>query len=226
MDQQTEAALDRRWGAAWWIAALATVGLMAFHPVARGGATADVVAALLAIATRDRLVHGALLVTLLISTLGWWRLLERLGPAASMLRVARLALIVSGAGYVVAALVNGFIVPALAERYAESIGAELEPVRHLLRLTWATNQVATKLAVFATGLALVGSGIGLRRCAMPTPPALAWSALLLGGVMVAAIASGRMQMHLHVMLAVVVLQAAWNVAAALQLQRGRFGSSN
>jgi hypothetical protein len=228
-----EVSVDRAWGRVWIAAAIACVGLMAFHPVAHGSDMTARIEALLAVATRDRIVHGGLIVALTVASLGAWRMVERLAERAHPSRVPTVrsavlprltvvALLASAAAHTVAALVSGFLNPALAERYADGAAADLEALRHLFRLCWEVNQVAAKLGVAAAGAALVGLGLLLRRA--KAAPRLASSALLLGSVQLLAVVSGHLRLHLHAMLAVVVAHSAFNVAAALQLQRGRFGA--
>ena len=215
-----DARRDRVAGTLWAASSALSVALMAIHPVARRGELADVVASIVAIAWRERLVHGGLIALMGVGLLGWWRLFERLDLRAATVRVAALAVVAGTLAYVGAALVNGFVVASLAERYARETGAALEPFRDLIRLTWEMNQVFAKAGVLAMGIALAGSGLALRRYG--GAPLLAWSGLLLGVVMAAGSASGHLQLHLHVMLAIVVGQAAWSIATAIQLRRGRF----
>ncbi|MSR48051.1 MAG: hypothetical protein EXS13_13500 [Planctomycetes bacterium] len=88
-----EAARDRTAGTRWAASAALSVVLMTLHPVGHGGELAERVASLVAIAWRDRFVHGGLIVLMGVGLLGWWRLFERLDLRSSIVRGAALSIV-------------------------------------------------------------------------------------------------------------------------------------
>ncbi|MBL8842090.1 MAG: hypothetical protein JNL90_11260 [Planctomycetes bacterium] len=227
MSSGSDAAVEERAAdrAAGWLlgaASLLSVAFMAVHPVIHSRGIADALAELSAKALRDRVVHGSLAALTVVLAVGWWRLLERLSLRRVVVRVAAAALLLGALGYVGAALVNGFVLPGLADRYLGRPQEEMAGAVDLLRLCREMNQALAKLGVLAWAAALLLAS--QQMVASGRARGLGGAGLLVAAVMAVAIGSGLLPLHLWGMAAIVLLQASWNVAAAVALVRGRFAA--
>lgn len=135
---------DRTVGAILLAAAALTVLTMAFHPSGgHGGNLANV-------------VHGAMLVLLGILFFGFCHYSMRRGLNRPLILAALVAYALNYFAHVIAATVNGFIVPALAER-----GPDIPHA--LFVLAWESNQAFARLGTAATAVAFALWGLDLLR---------------------------------------------------------------
>ncbi len=135
-----------RAGALLAITALLVVFTMGHHPHGHGGGQEGLSLA--------NIVHAAMIVFLSIEV--WALAVFSLAGGHSALRLAGLvAYAISVIGHVLAATINGFIVPSLA-------GAVDTTASHdLFILLWNANQAFATLGVHASGLAFILWGISL-----------------------------------------------------------------
>ena len=142
-----------------------SVALMAHHPTT---GAADVASALLEIARearQTRLVHGGLIALMLLVFHGLVTFARALGWHLARVRAGTLAYGLGVVLHTLAALTNGFVVPALAERNSGRTETELEALRPLLAQAHVANQalamtavVAMSAAIFVWSCALLGRG--------------------------------------------------------------------
>lgn len=135
-----------RAGALLAITALLVVFTMGHHPHGHGGGQDGLSLA--------NIVHAAMIVFLSIEV--WALAIFSLAAGHSALRLAGLvAYAISAVGHVMAATINGFIVPSLA-------GAVDTTASHdLFILLWNANQAFATLGVHASGLAFILWGTSL-----------------------------------------------------------------
>ncbi len=143
MVEESNAKLDmpglrRIFGYVLVAAAAGTVFFMAHHPTS--------ITHLTGIAA---MVHGVMLLMLLLLASGFSHFAWALGLHRPLVLIALVSYLVSTVFNVLAAVVNGFVVPALAVQHVEGASADV------FHLAWETNQVLARLAVVAAGLAYV-----------------------------------------------------------------------
>jgi len=194
MNETSLPAGDRAAGALMIAAALLSVGAMAHHP-SGAGASGDLA----------RFVHGALIALAMVLLAGFARFTARLGwhSFAGMSGFILYAAGVSGA--VMAALVNGFVVPALAAR-----GDVPEAIR---ALCWELNQAFAHASAYALSGAFVLWGAALVRHKAGRDRLLGAVCLAAGLLPGLALASGAV--NLHVAGALLVYSAHWAASAAV-----------
>ncbi len=194
--------------------ALLSMLAMAHHPHAHGGG--DPLAALARIAGIAAAMHGVLLVLLVAMA----ALLQEFAVA----RVHRRALARSGSlvfalgagALLLAGLVNGFAVPAMALSVGGApAGAEWKPV---LRFAWQLNQAAAGFGVLAWAAAtLLWSTDLVRRTGFARW--LGGYGLLAGAVVLGAVASHAVAMDVRGFGAVLFALALWTCGAGVLLWR-------
>lgn len=135
---------DRTVGVILLIASILTVVAMAHHPSgAHGG-------------TLVYMVHGAMIVLLSSLFFGFCYYSMRRGLGRLLILAALVAYGLNYFAHIIAGTVNGFIVPALAERG--------EAIPHALFVfAWESNQAFARLGTAATAVAFVLWGLDLLR---------------------------------------------------------------
>lgn len=188
---------DRMAGGALVVASLLVVLLMAHHPTSAGPHWLA------------RFVHGGMMVLVVVILAAFARFAARRGldrfPA-----LLGLAFYAAGAfGNLFAATVNGFAVPALAERGAD---------KALFALAWELNQAAAYAAVYATAaaFALWGADMLARR------PRTAGAFGIVAGVIPAGLlATGALDMRIAGAFIVYASISAFSVIIGIQMMRGK-----
>jgi hypothetical protein len=199
------------------VSVLAAV-VMSHHPVAGASDIAGVAAEISRLAWLDRAVHGTLMALLGILLLSYIEISYHLGLQNSLVRSALAAYAIGTCTMFGAALIDGFVVSWLGERYAQASASDLQAFGHILHLTSAGNQA---LADFAT--VAMSAGYGFWSVALLRRPNVSrWlgiSGILLASLPAFALLSGLLRLDMHGMLGVVVGQSLWNVALGIQLVR-------
>lgn len=135
MKQSDERAFNRVFGVVLLLGAAGSAFFMANHPTDMNELTRI-----------EAIVHGAMLIMLLLLASGFSHFAWVLGLQNSLVLIGLISYLASSVFNALAAVINGFVVPALAKSNNNGISHEV------LDLTWITNQVLANLAVIATGL--------------------------------------------------------------------------
>ncbi len=196
---------------------------MAFHPT---GPDLFVAGQLETVSRAAVLVHALALVSMLTLFLGALALTRR---AASPDRLAIAALVAFGFASVagmIAATMNGFIAPGLARQI---IASESLPVNQAWRIalnyTGRVNQAFAQVLVVASSIAIMlWSAAILRNRALAL--GIAIYGLVLGPVIVLALASGRLRLHVHGFGLVMILQSVWLITVGALMWRPKPTSSH
>ncbi len=195
-----------------------SVALMAHHPSISAGETAEFIAKMTQLAALAGFVHGGLIVMMFFVLFGFVGFAGRLGWHLARVRAGMMAYAIGALSMMGAALVNGFMVPALARSYAGKPVGEMEIFGHLLRLCHEANQalagtgvVAMSIAAMSWSLVMVGEAGSAR--------VIGGLGLAMGSLAVVGLLSGHLHLNLHGMGAVVVAQAVWSVGVAAWLLR-------
>lgn len=191
---------DRMAGAALVAAAASTVFAMAHHPTsAHAGAMAGI-------------VHGTMIVLLLCMTFGFSYFVRRRGLDRPAILAGLIAYGVGVIANIGAAMLNGFVVPALAARDSVS--------RDVFLFAWETNQALAALGIYASGAAFVlwsFDFIGRRRT---EARAIGAAGVLAGLVPASLLAGGWVTMSVTGAFALYGAHAAWAALVGLHVFRG------
>lgn len=194
---------DRAAGLALMLAGIASVAVMAAHP------TSAHAAGLAAF------VHAAMIVLLSLAGYGFLHFAIRMGLRPSIL-AGLVAYAVSIFGHIGAATVNGFVVPALAQRGGVS--------QDVFLFAWELNQALAGLGVSAAGLAFMLWSVPLVRGRTADMKALGVAGLISGFVQTAGIVMGSVSLDVHGALLLYGLHALWAAPVGVQLYRGIFAA--
>ena len=190
-------------GAALIAAAAGTVLAMAHHPV---GAHSGVL---------GPAVHAAMIAFVTLTAFGFASFAAARGAARPAI-LAGLVLYASALfGHVGAAMINGFVVPALAGRGPVAVDHDI------FLLAWEANQALAKLGVIASSLAFLFWSLDFLGRSGAEPRAIGMVGLAAGIAPPALLLAGVIEMDVAGAFLVYAVQAAWGVCVGLHLVRRR-----
>jgi hypothetical protein len=149
--------------AGWAIvgSALFTLFAIAHHPTAHGAAPAEILTRIRSISGHDRVVHGAIMVFLLALLFGFAVFSARLGLERTMPLIGLIAFAGAVLALAGAAVVDGFLVPDIAEKYAGADPTNIKVGIGLLAYGALVIQELTRLAVISSSVAVVCWSVSL-----------------------------------------------------------------
>lgn len=206
-------------GIAIGISSLAMILVMTHHPEVEADTTRAFVKGAAEIAGLTRLVHGAALGALALAVYGFWGLADRLGRYDEWSRAGWVAFLTGALGGGGAGMVNGFVAPALASRYAEASTQTLAALQPVLAFAGELAELLAQHAVFGWSIALVCWSVTLLRSR--SAKILAILGFVAGAGPLIALTTGHLPMTVAGFGAFVAAQAVWSLAVAVQLIRGR-----
>jgi hypothetical protein len=106
----------------------------------------------------------------------------------------------------------------MVSRILASTGAEQDLARALLGYTGAINQAFATVFVVGWSVAMVAWSAAIVRSAA-LPRWLGWYGLVVGGVLLAVTALGRLRLDVHHFGLIVMAQGVWTLAVGAQLVR-------
>lgn len=198
--------------------ALLSVALMSHHPIAHGADFAQVLQSLVKIAPLSAWIHGGMLAALFLILVGLQGLVELLPRERRMPRCAWLLFAMGSISFGAAAIVNGFVVSRLAERYVEQPPSAHERIRPVFHLCHEVNQSLAEVGTMACALSVGMFSLVLWQC-LPRVRLLAVVGLAFAVVACLGLLSGHLSLHWHGMTAIVIGQALWLVALAVSWRR-------
>jgi hypothetical protein len=217
MSRQTEAHPTIA-GTVIGIATVLTIALVAHHPVAAGQDHSEILNDIVRQASMDRLVHGGLIAIVGALLFGFSLFASCLDASRPLIRLGLIAYTAGCAGLVGAAVIDGFITPDIATRFAAAPADDLRVAYGFLIFGGSAIQYLTKLSfvLLSTGiaswsLALIGAG-GPRRWA-------GLFGLIAGGVPTLLILTTGTVMTPYSLIAILALQGVWNLAISALLIR-------
>jgi hypothetical protein len=190
------------------------------HPQSATHEAGKLIAEIADLALADRVVHGTLIALMAALVFGYLEFCARLGFVRPAVRAGAVAYAMGVFAVVVAATIDGFVISALAEHYANAQPAELEAARHLLNLCAVCVRVFTSLGVVAMSAAIAAWSFALLR----GPRQVLWLGavgLIASLAPAIAILSGMVSINLPSLLIVMWCQTGWNLAAGFALVRGK-----
>jgi hypothetical protein len=168
------------------------------------------------LASRDEAVHAVVIVVAI-------GLLASLSVFSSRLRrmqsFASIGLIVYGVGVggtLIAALIDGFLIPAIAARYVDASPETLNTVLLLLQVCALAIQIATKFALLATAVAIALWSVTLLNGSLRIVGGLG----LAGACVVAVVLALTNTLNPHNLGAIALLQVGWYVGIGVLMIRG------
>jgi len=188
---------DRAAGIALIAAAATSMLAMAHHPSSfRAGAVIGI-------------VHGVMILVVGAMLYGFAHFARRRGLGRPAVLAGLVAYGIGAAANIGAAVINGFVAPALPGHGA--------PGHHdLFAFAWAANQALAGMAVVAMGAAYALWSLDLLR----TNRLLAALGLLAGGVPALLLAGGWIDMHLQAAIVVYAAQVLWAALVGWLMLRG------
>ena len=151
-------------GVAIVASAVLALAAVARHPtVSAAHGPADVLAQIVALSVADEVVHGVLIVLVGVLFYGFTVFSLRRGLDHGTVLGGLIAYALASVGMIGAALIDGFVIPALGARYASASPQNAAMAMHLLAAAAATIQVLSKFAIAATAVALALWSVGLVR---------------------------------------------------------------
>ncbi|HTD38427.1 MAG TPA: hypothetical protein VK669_13000 [Candidatus Limnocylindrales bacterium] len=196
-----------------------TVAAIAHHPtITRATSRSDVLAQVVRFAPLDRAVHAAVIVAACGLLFGLVAFALRRGVRDAGVLAGLIAYAVGTGPAIAAALIDGFLIPAIAARFASADPQTVRTALVLLTVCAAAIQIATKtwLLASSTAIALWSFGLVRQRGIVRAAGAGGIAATVLALAVVAF--TGNFDPHT---LGVVVLaQALWYVAIGALLIRG------
>ena len=144
--------------------AVLALGAIARHPTvgaARG--SADVLAQLAALSTADEIVHGVLIVLIGALLFGFTVFSQRCGLHRGVVLFGLIGFALASAGMIGEALLDGFLIPALAARYASASPQDSDIALHVIAAAGAAIQILTKFAIAVTAVAVTSWSVALVR---------------------------------------------------------------
>ncbi len=205
------------------VIALATVVMilfMAHHPLPSPGDTNHFIREMVKQGTASAVVHGVLIGAISLLMLGFTGLGDQLGWNYLSVRAGAMAYAIGCAGMTTAALIDGFVLPELAARYASSQGNDLETFHTVMLLLSLAISAVARLGVFGLALAVMLWSLALVWRA-EGKSAVGALGLVAGVVPFVLLLTGRLSIQFHDMMAFIVSQATWYLAVAVQLIRNR-----
>lgn len=204
--------------AGWLLAAtsLLSVFAMLHHPSVAMHATSAALVEMAEKSSLARAVHGALIALLAVQTFALLELSSQLGFDRRAVRVAAFTYLVGFLAMVGAALISGFILPAIGVRFAGTEGASVEALRYVITAAAISNRVLASFAVLAMSVAIAAWSYELRS---------RMRAVAILGVIVAvgpamALLVGALHLEVAGMTLVAGVQGLWGGVLGIGLVRG------
>jgi hypothetical protein len=201
-------------------ASILEIGAMAHHPSAHAHDMAALLVQLQELSAVSAWVHGVLIALMLtvffaLTEFAWQRGIRR--PAIRAGLIAYAAGVVAMMG---AALVDGFVTPRLATLSSGVSATDLQVTGQLLRLCMLLNQALAHLGAVAMSVGITAWSLDLVRGA-GAERALGVFGVAIGLGSAGALILGALQLDVHGMMLVLVLQVIWTTGVGVLLLRTR-----
>jgi hypothetical protein len=206
-------------GAALILSAVVAVAAVAHHPtVSRAASGADVLAQIVRLRAVDEAVHAVVIVAACGLLFGLVGFAARRGLRNAAVLAGLVTYAIGTVFAIGAALIDGFLIPAIAARYATAPPARVDTALQLLTVCATTIQIATKTWLLATSFAVLAWSAELIRHgrmlrAIGAVGVVATAALLV-------VLAFTANLSPHSLGLIVVLQTIWYVVIGALMIRG------
>jgi hypothetical protein len=197
--------------------ALVTIFAIAHHPTVSARAPAEALTEMVKLAGADRLVHGTLIAIMGVLLYGFAIFSIRRGLHRQTSMAALIAFAAGIAAVVGAALIDGFLTPAIAERYAGAATDAIKTVVPVLVAGALMIQILTKFGFVAMSIAAAFWSADL----VATPGVVRATGIIgfLSGVVAIGVLVFAGHLNPHSLSAIALVQAIWYLAVAVLLFR-------
>jgi hypothetical protein len=197
-------------------AALSIVAIAA-HPQVTTHSRGDLLAQVIALGPMDRFVHGALMVMVVALVWGLAVFSIRLGFTRATVLAGFIAYTLGAMAWIGAMLIDGFLTPAIATRFAGTPG-EQDAAINLLRLCAISIQILTVFGLVWVSVGIVKwSGSLLTSAGVPRTVGII--GIVAGLLPPAVVLFSGMTMSPHSLGAIVIVHAVWYFGVAILLFR-------
>jgi len=203
------------------LGAALTLLAVANHPVLNRS-HGDILTQVVALGPMDRFMHGSVIavVLALVYGLAVFSLLRGFGRECVLAGFIAYAL--GSVSWVGAALVDGFLVPDIAGRFAGGSAAELDTARALLVFCAIVIQTLTKFGLASVSAGILSWSLDLLRSA-GAPRNVGIIGLLAGSLPPIVVLASGMTITAHSLVVIVLAQTVWYFGIATLLIRRRIG---
>ena len=160
----------------------------------------------------DAIAHGAAILGTWLTLLGLVGMSRKLGLQQVPVMAALTAFALAAAAVVVAAALDGFVLPDLVERWNEADKIGGDNLKLLVRFIVLAASALTKIYLLLGALAIALWSWAVYRAQLSA--ALPWVGFIVCGAAIAVIIGGSVFISAHEVLALVAGQTVWMVLAA------------
>jgi len=206
--------------AAWVliVGPLLEVAAMTEHPSVHGHEAAQVVAQVRSLSSLAALVHGVLIALMAAILLALLEFSVRRGLSRPLVRSGLLAYGLGVIAMTGAALVGGFVAPAVAHVNPGVTGADLQQMVAFMTFAMLLNQALAPCGAILMSVGIVAWSLDLGRGPVPQR-LLGYFGIVTGLGAALALAGGLLRLTVHGMTLVTLLEGAWTVGAGVVLLR-------
>ncbi|HLJ84793.1 MAG TPA: hypothetical protein VKT51_11515 [Candidatus Eremiobacteraceae bacterium] len=194
------------------------LGALALHPVAGTAPAADLMRRISALAPQDEGVHGVLLLLIFAVSFAMSVFTIRRGIDQQAVLAASIAFGAWGFALVIAALIDGFLTPAIAALYLPAKGNDLSDALGMLREGALFIQIVTKFGLVAGGTAALFWSLDLLRGPGWVRAVAVYG--LIAGISTASIIAFTNNLTPQSLIGSLAPQVIWYAAAGVLLLRG------
>jgi hypothetical protein len=204
-------------GIAIAMCALLTIFAVAHHPTVGARAPAEVLTEMVRVGTADRVVHGALIAIMGVLLFSFTVFSLRRGLHRATSVAALIAYAAGISAMIGAALIDGFLTPAIAERYAGGQPDAIKAAIPFLVFGALTIQILAKFGFIAMSTAVAFWSADL----VTTPGVLRATGIVgfASGIVAVGVMAFAGHLNPHSLSALVIIQGIWYLAVAVLLVR-------
>lgn len=196
---------------------LGLIGL-SFHPGAAGSEPAEIFAQMVEARTQDNLVHGLMIGMLVAFAFGFTEYATHVGIRRPLVRLGLVAYLIGCAITIVAAVIDGFVFPDLAQRFVSATPEGMKTGFALVVLCSLIIWWLSKVGLVMMAAAVLAWSADLART-VRTARTTAYIGLFAGLAPIALIVGLPPALQSHLMIMILAANAVWNLAVARLLMR-------
>ena len=207
-------------GALLIAASMFEIVAMAHHPSARAADAAQAIAQLRAMSALATWVHGVLIMLMLVGFFALTEFALRRGLVRPTIRAGLVAYAAGVVAMTGAAAVSGFVTPRVAMLSTGVSATDLRVTAQLLDLCMLFNQALARLGAVAMSVGITAWSVDLVR-GTGAERALGVFGVAIGLGSAGALILGALQLDVHGMMLVLLLQVIWTTGVGVLLLRTR-----
>jgi hypothetical protein len=206
---------DTRYGAFLIAGSAVLLAMTAVHPSSIPFGDA---AALSRLVWVDGFAHALAIVGVWLLLVGQIGLARMLGLQRSLVVTALVAAALPAAGIMVAAALDGFVIPKLAEDWMRADAGVRTTQEQLVRFCWLVASALTRIYMLLVAVAVLLWSWAIRRDRLDA--GLPWLGAVVGVAGIGTLFGGPASVSVHELLVLVLGQSSWMVWAGVMMIRG------